>query len=54
MEGRNRSEEHDTVSSDTNLDVNRSGMYTYTIESCKYKEMKLKFLMNLIITLTTC
>lgn len=33
VEGRNRSEEHDTVSSDKNLDVNPTGMYTHTIES---------------------
>lgn len=37
VEGRNRSEEHDTVSFDKNLDVNRTGMYTHTIESLKYK-----------------
>lgn len=33
VEGRNRSEEHDTVSSGKNLDVDRSGMYTRTIKS---------------------
>lgn len=37
VEGRNRSEEHDTVSSDKNLDVNPTGMYTHTIESEKHK-----------------